>query len=59
MVFLHHPKYNISMTESAKINIQGTETELPIVIGTENEVGVDISKLRATTGAVVQLPFVP
>lgn len=40
------------MSESAKINIQGKEAELPIIIGTENEVGVDISKLRAETGAV-------
>ena len=40
------------MSETAKINIQGKETELPILIGTENEVGVDISSLRSSTGAV-------
>ena len=40
------------MSESAKIIIQGKETELPIIVGTENEVGVDISKLRGSTGAV-------
>jgi citrate synthase len=46
------PNYKISMSETAKITIQGKETELPIIVGTENEVGVDISKLRGTTGAV-------
>ena len=40
------------MSETAKINIQGNETELPLIIGTENEIGVDISKLRGSTGAV-------
>lgn len=40
------------MSESAKINIQGKEAELPIVVGSENEIGLDISKLRAETGAV-------
>jgi citrate synthase len=40
------------MSETAKIIIQGKETELPILIGTENEVGVDISSLRNSTGAV-------
>ena len=40
------------MSETAKLNIKGTETELPLVVGTENEIGIDISKLRGTTGAV-------
>ncbi len=40
------------MSETAKIKIQGNEAEFPIIIGTENEVGLDISKLRAETGAV-------
>ncbi len=40
------------MSKTAKINIQGKETELPVIVGTENEIGVDISKLRGTTGAV-------
>ena len=40
------------MSETAKINIQGKEAELPIVVGSENEIGLDISKLRAETGAV-------
>ena len=40
------------MSETAKINIQGKETELPLIVGSEHEVGIDISKLRAETGAV-------
>ncbi len=40
------------MSETAKIIIQGKETDLPILVGTENEVGVDISSLRNSTGAV-------
>lgn len=40
------------MSETAKINIQGKELELPVIIGTENEVGIDISSLRGSTGAV-------
>lgn len=40
------------MSDTAKLSIQGKETELPLVIGTENEVGVDISRLRSSTGAV-------
>lgn len=40
------------MSETAKINIQGKEAELPIIVGSENEIGLDISKLRAETGAV-------
>ena len=40
------------MSETAKINIQRKETELPLIVGSENEVGIDISKLRAETGAV-------
>jgi citrate synthase len=40
------------MSETAKINLQGKETELPLIVGSENEIGIDISKLRAETGAV-------
>jgi citrate synthase len=40
------------MSETAKINILGKETELPLIVGSENELGIDISKLRAETGAV-------
>ncbi len=40
------------MSETAKISIQGKEIELPVLIGTENEVAIDISDLRAETGAI-------
>jgi citrate synthase len=40
------------MNEVAKLTVQGEELDLPIVVGTENEVGLDISKLRATTGTI-------
>ncbi len=40
------------MSETAKISLQGKEIELPIITGTENEVAIDISDLRAKTGAI-------
>lgn len=41
-----------TMSETAKLSIQGKEIELPILVGTENEVAIDISDLRAKTGAI-------
>ena len=38
--------------DPAKLILDGKEYELPVIVGTENEVGVDISKLRATTAAI-------
>jgi citrate synthase len=38
--------------ETARLTIQGKEIDLPLVIGSEGEVGIDISKLRALTGAI-------
>lgn len=38
--------------EKAKLILKGQEIELPLVIGTEEEIGIDISKLRAETGAI-------
>ena len=38
--------------EKAQIIIGGETHELPIVTGTENEKGIDIRKLRGTTGYV-------
>ena len=35
-----------------KLNIDGTEHEFPLVEGSEGEVGIDIAKLRGTTGTV-------
>jgi len=43
----YHP-----MSETAKISLQGKEIELPLIIGSEQEVGIDISDLRAKTGAI-------
>ena len=40
------------MTEHATLKFHGREYSLPEVIGSEDEVGIDISKLRAETGAV-------
>jgi len=37
---------------TAKLNIDGQEYELPVIVGSEGEVGVDISRLRAVSGAV-------
>ncbi|MCF6277175.1 MAG: citrate (Si)-synthase, partial [Anaerolineales bacterium] len=40
------------MSEIGKLSVDGKQIELPIVEGTEQERGLDISKLRATTGLV-------
>ena len=37
---------------TAKLILEGKEYELPVVVGTEGEVAIDISKLRAMTGAI-------
>ena len=36
----------------AKLILDGKEYDLPITVGSEGEVGVDITQLRATTGAI-------
>jgi citrate synthase len=41
---------------TAKLNVDGQEYELPVVVGSEGEVGVDISRLRATSKAVTLDP---
>ena len=38
--------------KTAKLTLDGREVELPVVVGTEGETGIDISTLRAQTGAV-------
>ena len=40
------------MGETATVTIDGETFELPIVTGSEGERGIDISKLRATTGVI-------
>ncbi len=42
--------------DSAKLVYNGKEYELPVITGTENEVGFDISKLRAQSGAITYDP---
>ena len=39
-----------------KLTLDGTDHEFPLVEGSENEVGIDIAKLRGTTGAVTLDP---
>jgi citrate synthase len=41
---------------NATLNLNGKTVELPVIVGSENEVGIDISKLRAATGAVTYDP---
>jgi citrate synthase len=38
--------------KNAKIVLNGNEYEFPVYKGTEGEVGIDLTKLRPTTGAV-------
>jgi citrate synthase len=38
--------------DSAKLEFNGSTYEFPVLVGAENEVGIDVSKLRAMTGAV-------
>lgn len=40
------------MSETARLSFNGKEVELPLIVGSENEVGIDISALRNTTGAI-------
>jgi len=40
------------MDKTAKLTLNGETYELPIVVGTKHEVAVDISKLRAASGAI-------
>jgi citrate synthase len=38
--------------ETAKLNLRGRELELPVLEGTENEIGIDVTALRTTGGAI-------
>jgi len=44
------------MTNTATLSIDGNTLELPIVKGTENERGLDVAKLRASTGCITLDP---
>ncbi|HUP64767.1 MAG TPA: citrate synthase [Thermoanaerobaculia bacterium] len=41
---------------TAKLTLDGKELELPVVVGTEDEVGIDITQLRAKSGAITLDP---
>ena len=40
------------MTEHATLHLGEKDYDLPVVVGSENEVGLDITRLRAQTGAI-------
>ena len=44
------------MSNTATININGQSVELPVLVGSENEVAIDVSSLRALTGAITLDP---
>ncbi|HEY8926402.1 MAG TPA: citrate synthase, partial [Polyangia bacterium] len=44
------------MADRAELKIGNKTVELPVVVGSEGEVGIDVGKLRATTGAVTLDP---
>src|ERR1700730_10572147 len=44
------------VADNARIHINGSDLELPLVTGSEKAVGIDISQLRAKTGAVTLDP---
>ena len=44
------------MARTATLSFDGKTIELPIIVGSEGEVGIDISKLRDTTGAITLDP---
>ncbi|MDD4866882.1 MAG: citrate synthase [Mycobacterium sp.] len=44
------------MSRVATLTIDGKTIELPVVVGSEGEVGIDISQLRAKTGAITLDP---
>jgi citrate synthase len=42
--------------DAARLEVAGKSVDLPLVVGTEGEVGLDIQKLRSTTGAITLDP---
>ena len=44
------------MSKVATIELEGKKYELPLVVGTENETAIDISQLRAKSGAITLDP---
>jgi len=41
---------------TAKLELNGKQYDLPLVVGTENEVGIDVARLRAESGAITLDP---
>ncbi|MDQ7026623.1 MAG: citrate synthase [Anaerolineae bacterium] len=41
---------------NATLNLNGKTYELPVIVGSENEVGVNVTKLRGTSGAIAYDP---
>src|SRR5690606_13446483 len=44
------------MSKTAILEIDGKRYEFPVIVGTENEVGIDVEKLRALSGAITMDP---
>ena len=44
------------MSEVGKLKLPDGEIDLPVVVGTEGERSIDITKLRAETGAIRMSP---
>ncbi|MCK4577907.1 MAG: citrate synthase [Candidatus Marinimicrobia bacterium] len=42
--------------ETAKLSLQGKDYELPVIVGSEGEVGIDVTKLRGSSGAITVDP---
>lgn len=40
------------MADNIQLNIEGKVVDCPVVVGTENDKGIDIAKLRATSGYI-------
>ena len=45
-------KVDKSGNDVAELKVNGETVQCPVIVGSEGEVGIDISKLRASTGAV-------
>ncbi|MHC4078357.1 MAG: citrate/2-methylcitrate synthase, partial [Planctomycetota bacterium] len=45
-----------TIPDTARLTIGDQELELPVIVGTEGEMALDISKLRAKTGAITYDP---
>jgi len=46
----------LAMASKAHLELDGKGLDLPVAVGSEGEVGIDISKLRAQTGAITLDP---